>query len=56
MVGLKFKSEEDPSLSYQCISAILHGLRIHHGIVHILELVEHIPLLPKKNIPPDILI
>ena len=54
LFGSRFNSEENHSLSYQCISVVLHGMRIHHAIVP--ELVEHIPLLPKKKIPPDILI
>ena len=54
--GLKFKSEEKASLYYQCISVVLHGPRIHHAAIHIFQLVEHIPRLPKKNIPPYILI
>ena len=54
LFGLKFKSKEHHSLSNQCILVVLHGLRIHHAIVP--ELVEYIPLLPKKNIPPDVLI
>ena len=56
LVSSKFKSEEKPSLYYQCISVVLHGPRIHHVVVHIPELVEHSPILPKKKIPPDILI
>ena len=56
LVGLKFKSEEHPSLYYQCISVVLHGTRIHHAAVHILDLVEHIPIIPKNKIPPYILI
>ena len=56
LVGSKFKSKDQPSLSYQCISVVLHGPRIHHVVVHNPKLVEHIPLLPKKKIPPDILI
>ena len=54
LFGSRFKSEEHHSLSYQCISVILYGLRIHHATIP--ELVEHIPLLPKKNIPPEIFI
>ena len=54
LFGLKFKSEEHHSLSHQCISVVLHGLRIHHAVVP--ELVDHIPLLPKNNIPRDIFI
>ena len=50
LFGSRFKSKESHFLSYQCILVVLHGLRIHHATV--LELVEHIPLLPKKNIPP----
>ena len=50
--GSKFKSEEYHLLSHQCISIVLHGLRIHDANVP--EFIEHIPLLPKKNIPPDI--
>ena len=54
MFGSKFKSEENHSLSHQCISVVLHGLRIHHATVP--ELIDHIPLLPKKNICPEIFI
>ena len=54
LFGSRFKYEKHHSLSYQCILVILHGLRIHHAAVP--ELVEHIPLLPMKNIPPNILI
>ena len=54
LFGSRFKYEEHHLLSYQCISVVLHGLRIHHAIVP--ELVEYIPLLPKKKIPPDIFI
>ena len=54
LFGSKFKSEEHHSLSHQCISIVLHGLRIHHATVT--KLVEHIPLLPKKKIPLDIFI
>ena len=54
LFGLRFKSEENHSLSYQYISVVLHGLRIHHAVVP--ELVQHIPLLTKKKIPLDILI
>ena len=56
LVGLNFNSEEKPSLSYQCILAVLHGPRIHHTILHIPELVEHTSLLPKNKIPPNIVI
>ena len=49
---LKFKYEEYHFLSHQCILVVLHGLRIHHATV--LEVVEHIPILPKKKIPRDI--
>ena len=51
LFGLRFKYEEHHSLSYQCISVVVHGLRIHHAVVP--ELVEHIPLLPNKKIPLD---
>ena len=54
LFGPRFKSEEHHSLSQQCILVVLHGLRIHHAVVP--KLVEHIPLLPKKKIPPYILI
>ena len=54
LFGLRFKYKENHSLSYQCISVVIHGLWIHHVIVP--ELVEHIPLLRKKKIPLDILI
>ena len=50
--GSKFKSEEYHFLSHQCISVVIHGLRIHHATIP--KLIEHIPLLPKKKIPPDI--
>ena len=54
LFGSKFKFEEHHSLSHECISSILHGLRIHHAAVP--ELVEHIPLLPKKKIPREIFV
>ena len=50
--GSKFKSEEYHLLSHQCILVVLHGLRIHQAVVP--ELIEHTPLLPKKNISPNI--
>ena len=56
LVGSKFNSEEHHSLSYKCILVVLHDPRIHHATVHVPELVDHIPLLPKNNIPLDILI
>ena len=56
LFGSRIKSKGHHSLSYQCISVVLHGPRIHHAIVHIPKLVEHIQLLHKKKIPPDILI
>ena len=56
LVGSKFKSEEKPLLYYQCISIVLHGPGIHHAVVHISKLVEHIPLLSKNKIPPNIFI
>ena len=49
LFGSRFMYEEHHLLSYQCISVVLHGLRIHHATVP--ELIEHIPLLPKKKIP-----
>ena len=52
--GSKFKSEEYHLLFHQCILVVLHGLRIHHAVVP--ELVEHIPLIPKKTIPLDFFI
>ena len=52
LFGSKFNYEEYHFLSHQCISIVLHSLRIHHTTVP--ELIEHIPLLPKKKIPPDI--
>ena len=56
LFGSKFKSKEQPWLYYQCILVVLHGPKIHHAAVHITNLVDHIPLLPKKRTPPDILI
>ena len=39
---------------YQIISVALHGPIIYYANVYDPNQVEHIPLLPKKNIPPDI--
>ena len=52
LFGLRLKSKEHHSLSYECISVVLHGLRIHHATIP--NLVEHISLLPKKKIHPEI--
>ena len=43
-------------LSHQLISVSLHGSSFHLAIVYICDSVEHIILLPKRKIPPDIII
>ena len=44
------------SLSHQLISVALHGSSFHLAVVYVLDLVEHIPLLPKRKIPIEIII
>ena len=44
-----------PFLSYQLISVALHGSIFHPTAFYISDLVEHIILLPKRNIPPKIM-
>ena len=48
-IGADYDSQE---LSRHWISVVLHGPCFHPAIV--LNPCEHISLLPKKNIPPDI--
>ena len=43
-------------LSYQLISVALHGSSFHLAAVYISDSVEHFILLPKINIPPNIMI
>ena len=43
-------------LSYQLILIALHGSSFHLATVYISDSVEHILLLPKRKIPPDIII
>ena len=43
-------------LSSQLISVALHGSSFHPAVVYVLDSVEHIILLPKRNIPLDIII
>ena len=43
-------------LSHRLISAALHGCSFHHLVVYIYDSVEYIILLPKRNIPLDIII
>ena len=46
---------QEPFFTYQLISVALHGSSLHPTVVCISDLVEHIILLPKRNIPPDIM-
>ena len=43
-------------LSHQLISVALHGSSFHFATVYVPDSVEHIPLLPKRKISPDIII
>ena len=43
-------------LSHQLILVALHGSNFHLVVVYVPDLVEYILLLPKRNIPPDIII
>ena len=42
-------------LSHQLISVALHGSSFHLAAVYVPDLVEHILLLPKMNITPEII-
>ena len=46
---------QEPFFTYQLISVALHGSSLHPEVVYIFYLVEHIILLPKRKIPPDIM-
>ena len=46
---------QEPFLTYQLILVALHGSSLHPATAYISNLVEHIILLPKRNIPPDIM-
>ena len=43
-------------ISYQLILVALHGSSFHLAVVYISDSVEHILLLPKRKIPPYIII
>ena len=43
-------------LSYQLISVALHGFNFYPAAVYVRDSFEHILLLPKRKIPPDIFI
>ena len=43
-------------LSHQLISVALHGSSFHLAVVYVLDSVEHIPLIPKRKIPPNIIL
>ena len=43
-------------LSYQLILVALHGSSFHQAVVYIYDSVEHILLLPKRKITPNIII
>ena len=46
---------QEPFLTYQLTSVALHGSNLHPTAVYIYDLVEHVILLPKRKIPPDIM-
>ena len=48
-------NSQEPFLSLQMISVALHGSSLHLAAVYIFDLVEHIILLPKRKIPPEIM-
>ena len=43
-------------LSHQLNSVSLHGSNFHLAVVYVPNLIEHIPRLPKRKIPLDIII
>ena len=46
---------QEPFLTYKLILIALHGSSLHPAVVYISDLVEHIILIPKRKIPPDIM-
>ena len=48
-------NSQEPFLAFQLTSVALHGSNLHPVAVYISDLVEHIILIPKRNIPPDIM-
>ena len=55
-VLLRWSNSQALLLSYQLISVALHGSSFHPATVYIYDLVEHILLIPKRNIPLEIII
>ena len=47
-------NSQAPFLSHQLISSTLHRFIFYLAAVYILDSVEHIILLPKRKIPPNI--
>ena len=48
-------NSQESFLTFQLTSVALHGSSLHPAAVYISNLVEHIILLPKRNIPPNIM-
>ena len=46
---------QEPFLTFHLTSVALHGSSLHPAALYISDLVEHIILLPKRKIPPDIM-
>ena len=49
-------NSQAPFLSHQLISVALHGSNFHLATIYVPDSFEHIILLPKRNIPPNIFI
>ena len=47
-------NEHSIFLFCQIISVSLHDTIIYYATIDVLDKVEHIPILPKKEIPPNI--
>ena len=53
--GSHVLNPQEPFLTYQLILVSQHGSSLHPTPVYISDLVEYIILLPKRNIPQDIM-
>ena len=53
---LNGSNSQEIFLSHRLISVALRGSSFHLAYVYVLESVDHIPLLPKRKIPTDIII
>ena len=54
-ISLHGLNSQELFLSHQLITVAIHGSSFHIAVVYVPDSVEHIHVIPKKKIPPDII-